>query len=121
MANPADVDDYIAAADDEAQPALRELRELIVATVPDVDELIAWNVPIYRYHGELVGLSYSKKHVTFGFGLGVLSDELRGELEDAGYGLGKQTLRIRFDQDVPVEAVTKIIEAQVRANTEGDA
>ncbi len=118
---PHDVDDYIAAADDAAQPALRELRALILAAVPDVEELIAWNVPIYRYHGELVGLSYAKKHVTFGFGLGVLIDDLRAELEDEGFGLGKQTLRIRFDQQVPVSAITRIIEAQVRANTEGDA
>lgn len=121
MTKPIDVDAYIESADDAAQPKLRTLRDLIRATVPDAEELIAWNVPIYRYRGELVGLSVAKHHVSFGFGLGVLPDDQRAALEDAGYGLGKQTLRIGFDQDVPVEAVRKIIEAQVAVNRGTDA
>ncbi|MBC1920989.1 iron chaperone [Listeria grayi] len=103
------VDAYLDAATEPARLIMQELRDTIQTTIPNSEEQIKYNVPFYNYHGEFVGFSVHKKHVSFGFGADVLSDEARMKLEEAGYKLGKGTLQIRFDQHVPKEAVKQIL------------
>ncbi len=100
-AKPEDVDSYIAEADPKARPMLEELRELIRSTVPGVEEGISYGVPFYKHHGEFVGFAAFKNHVSFGFGSHVVPAGDRTALEADGYKLGKGTMQIRFDQDVP--------------------
>lgn len=110
---PPTVDAYIAAAAPEAQTTLSVLRALIRATIPEAEESIWYNVPFYRLHGaELAGFSVLKAHVSFGFGPSVLEPVDRATLEARGYVLGKGTMRIRFDQDVPVAEIRKILRAK---------
>lgn len=113
---PEDVDAYIAAADPNARPILEQLRELIRSTVPDVEEGISYGVPFYKHHGEFGGFAAYTSHVSFGFGSDVLEAEDRAALEAAGYKLGKGTMQIRFDQDVPAPAIRQILEAKARMN-----
>ena len=112
-----DVDAYIASSADEARPKLEELRELIQSTIPQAEEKIWYNVPFYNYHGELAGFDALKNHVSFGFGADVLESEDRELLEKQGYKLGKGTMQIKFDQDVPVAAIQKILKAKAKMNT----
>lgn len=116
-----DVDSYIASSAEEARPKLEEIREIITSTVPGAEEGISWNVPYYRYHGELVGFDAAKSHVSFGFGAGVLESEDRKALEADGYVLGKETLRIRFDQETPTEAIKQILRTKAKLNEAGEA
>ena len=113
---PQDVDAYIAAADPDARPILRELRELIRSTVPGVEERIGYGVPFYKHHGELGGFAAYASHVSFGFGSDVLQAGDRAALEAAGYKLGKGTMQIRFDQDVPAPEIRQILAAKARMN-----
>ena len=113
---PQDVDAYIAAADPDARPMLEELRELIRSTVPDAEEGISYGVPFYKHHGELGGFAALKNHVSFGFGSDVVPAGDRTALEAEGYKLGKGTMQIRFDQDVPGTRVRQILEAKARLN-----
>ena len=115
-AKPEDVDSYIAEADPKARPMLEELRELIRSTVPGVEEGISYGVPFYKHHGEFVGFAAFKNHVSFGFGSDVIPAGDRTALEADGYKLGKGTMQIRFDQDVPAEAIREILEAKARLN-----
>ena len=113
---PEDVDAYIDAADPAARPMLEELRELIRSTVPGVEEGIGYGVPFYKHHGEFVGFAAFKNHVSFGFGSHVVPDDDRAALEADGYKLGKGTMQIRFDQDLPEGAIRGILEAKARLN-----
>jgi uncharacterized protein YdhG (YjbR/CyaY superfamily) len=115
-----DVDSYIAAADMAARPILSELRQIIKTTVGEAEEGISWGVPIYRYRGVLAGFAVYKKHVSFGFGAGVLADKDREILEKAGYKLGKGTMQIRFGQEVPAATVRKILKAKAEMNQAAD-
>jgi uncharacterized protein len=114
--NPRDVDAYIAASAPEARPKLEELRELMIATVPDVDEGISWGVPFYKYHGQLAGFAAYKNHVSFGCASAVLEEKERERLEAAGYVTGRKTIQVGFDQDVPTATIRQLLESQVRAN-----
>ena len=114
MAKPQDVDAYIAAAPPEARPILEELRNLVLTTIPKVEERISWNVPFYRHNGEIGGFAAYKKHVSVGFG--PVADQDRAALEGKGYKVLKDTFQIKLDQKVPSTAVKRILKAKVKAN-----
>jgi uncharacterized protein len=111
-----DVETYIANAGEEARPLLEELRALVLATIPEVEERISYGVPFYKHHGELAGFAVYTHHVSFGTAAAVLGDDDRKRLEDAGYKTGKKTIQVRFDQEVPAAAVEAALRAQARLN-----
>lgn len=59
------VDAYIEKSADFARPILRHLRELVHATIPDVQEDIKWGMPAFMYKGMLCGLAAFKEHAAF--------------------------------------------------------
>lgn len=113
---PKDIESYIANSPQEAHDILRELREIIISTVPGAEEKISYNVPFYKYHGEFVGFAAFKKHVSFGFGSDILQSQERNMLVEKGYTLGKGTLQIKFNQKVPTEEIKKILIDKAKMN-----
>jgi len=110
-----DIDAYIASAAPEARPHLEALREIVRSTAPKAEERIWYRVPFFFYEDhELVGFNAMSKHVSVGFGKGLLGDDDRRALEAKGYKLGKETLQIGFDQKIPVTAVRQIIRTKAK-------
>ena len=119
MSTPTDVESYISSSDESARPTLEQLREILIATVPEAEEQIKYNVPFYEFHGAHVGFSAAKNHATFGIGADALRSEDRTMLEETGYRTGKETIQIRYDQSVPTTAITRLLQAKVEnAKTE---
>ncbi|MFW9842795.1 MAG: iron chaperone [Candidatus Thorarchaeota archaeon] len=116
MSKPKDVDSYIANSVKEARPILEALRRIIKSTIPKAEEGISWNVPFYKYHGELVGYAVYKSHVSFGIGAAVLQSEDQKMLEEEGYKTGKGTIQIKFDQKVPIAAIERLLKAKAKMN-----
>lgn len=114
MEKPKDIDAYIASSAPEARPIMEELREIITSTIPEAEEGISWNVPIYKYHGILTGFDAAKHHVSFG--ADALQNKDREMLKEKGYKTGKKTIQIRFDQKVPAAMIKKILKAQAEIN-----
>lgn len=114
MAKPETVDAYIVSSVSEARPIMEELRELIMATIPEAEEGISWKVPIYKYHGILAGFDVARQHVSFG--ADALQNKEREVLEEKGYKTGKKTIQIRFDQEVPTAEIKKILKEQAKIN-----
>ena len=113
--NAKDVDEYIASADKEARPKLKELREIIKSAAPKAEEGISWGVPFYKYHGVLAGFAAFKNHVSFGL-VTVLQSKDRKMLEKKGYKTGKKTIQINFDQKVPTITIKQILKAKLKMN-----
>jgi len=109
------VDSYIASSPEEARPHLKELRKILTSTIPKVEEGISWGVPFYKYRGVLAGFAPFKNHVDFGLAFALESKD-RKMLEEKGYTTGKKTIKIRFDQKVPVTAIKQIIRAKAKSN-----
>jgi uncharacterized protein YdeI (YjbR/CyaY-like superfamily) len=61
------IDAYIAKSGDFAKPILTELREIIHATCPEVQETIKWGAPFYDYHGTMCMTPAFKQHCKLGF------------------------------------------------------
>lgn len=117
---PEDVDAYIANADGAARPTLRELRKIIKSTIPEAEEGISYNVPFYKFHGVHVGFAAFKKHATFGIGADVLRSKDRKMLEEKGYTTGKETIQIKYDQQVPAKVLTQLLKAKVNEARDDD-
>jgi uncharacterized protein YdhG (YjbR/CyaY superfamily) len=103
MAQPATVDNYIETAPPAAQPTLRELRQLIHATLPSATERIRYGMPTYDHRGQrFVHIAAAKAHVGV-YGLAHEDSDVPPEL--APYLVERSTLRFRFDQPLPTAAL----------------
>lgn len=110
-----DVDSYIAEQAKEARLILKELREVIKSTIPQVKEEILWGYPFYKYHGILTGITAYKKHVSFQVADSLQSED-RKTLEGKGYTLGEKRIQIKFNQKVPTTVISQILKAQAKIN-----
>lgn len=62
------IDDYIAGSAGFAQPILRQLREAVHATCPEVEESLKWGMPSFGYRGKILcSMAAFKQHASFGF------------------------------------------------------
>lgn len=109
MSESTDVNSYISNCDEKAHPTLQELREVITSAVPEAEEKIKYNVPFYEFYGTHVGFSAAKEHATVGIGADALRTEDRNMLEEKGYKTGKETIRIRYDQSIPVKEIRRLL------------
>jgi uncharacterized protein YdeI (YjbR/CyaY-like superfamily) len=66
------VDAYIKKAAPFAQPILADIREVVHASCPDVEEAMKWSFPHFVYKGMLCSMAAFKQHAAFGFWKGSL-------------------------------------------------
>src|SRR5689334_12132590 len=102
------VDQFIAEAPVEARPVLEQIRQVVKAAVPDVEETMGYGKPYYKHHGWMTGITLYTKHMGVEIWDG-LSDQDRQELEAQGYGTGSKNFQIKYDQAVPTEILTRLV------------
>ena len=110
------VEAYIAAAAPAARDKLRELRQCIRSILPSAEEKIWYGVPFYHQDGEVVGFSVARHHVSLDVGAKALPADRRQKLAAMGYQIGSCTIQIRFDQNLPVAVLRKMLREKVRLN-----
>lgn len=66
------VDAYIKGAAPFAQPILTEIREVVHAACPGVEETMKWSFPHFDYKGIMCGMAAFKQHAALGFWKGAL-------------------------------------------------
>jgi uncharacterized protein YdhG (YjbR/CyaY superfamily) len=106
------VDEYIAAASEAAQPMLSALRETIRAAAPAADERISYGMPYYHLNGRLAYFQAHARHI----GLYAFSLEDARAVGLAQHMSAKATLRFPLGQPLPLPAIRKLIEQRVRTN-----
>jgi uncharacterized protein YdeI (YjbR/CyaY-like superfamily) len=78
------VDAYIAKSAEFARPILEQLRALVHATCPEVEEGIKWGMPFFSHRGApMCHMAAFKQHCSFGFWL---SKEVTGGNDGDGMG-----------------------------------
>jgi uncharacterized protein YdhG (YjbR/CyaY superfamily) len=107
------VDAYIAAAPTQAQPILRQLRDVIKAAAPKAEERISYGMPSYEHHGRLVYFAAFKNHVGL-YAVGQAHDSYAKEL--SGYLTGKSTARFPIGRPLPIASIRKVVQARVKEN-----
>lgn len=109
------IDDYIARCDADVRPVLVELRATIRTAAPDAEEAIAYQMPTFRLHGNLVHFAACAGHVGFypaPSAIEAFADRLRS------YHTSKGAIQFPHGRPVPWALVAAIVKYRVRENLE---
>jgi hypothetical protein len=109
------VDAFVAESPHEAQQVLEKIRILIKKAVPGVEEMMGYGKPYYKYHGWMTGITLYTNHLGIEIWDG-LSDEERSELEQLGHKTGSKNFQVAYDQEVPADVLTRLVQAQAKRN-----
>lgn len=111
MANPKDIDEYLARLSDEQRAALKKLRKDIKAAAPRAEECISYQIPAFRLDGRmLVWFHCAAKHCSFFPGAYPIKAYAR-ELKK--YSTSKGTIRFPPDKPLPTTLVKKLVKARI--------
>ena len=103
------VDEYIAAAPKPAQAMLRQLRQLVLATVPKAEERISYRIPYYTHHGRLTYFAAFSKHVS----LYVMNrDKAAFAKQTEPWRTSPSTMQFPFGTKLPVALLKRMIRAR---------
>lgn len=110
------VDEYLAALPADMHSALAKVRKAIKAAVPKAEELISYHMPVYKYHGHLVGFAAFTNHCSFFPMSHAVMKEFREELKE--YDASGATIRFPAGKPLPATLIKKIVKARIRENEE---
>lgn len=111
------VDDYIESQPNDAQIALKRVRNAIQKAAPDAQEIISYNIPAYKLHGtQVLFFAGWKQHYSLYPASKRVVDALKADL--APYEVRKGTIRFPFSQPVPVKLIEQIARLRVQETSE---
>ena len=104
----ADITEYIEGFEPPVQAYLLEMRRIILDTIPECTEKIAWGAPAYYLNGYLLQIAANKKHLGFYTSPGTL-EEFMEDL--AVYKTNKKnTVQFPYDTKLPEALIRKMIQ-----------
>ncbi|MDQ5845783.1 MAG: DUF1801 domain-containing protein [Acidobacteriota bacterium] len=107
------VDDYLAGLPEDSRATLEKLRKTIKAAAPKATEGIAWQMPMYKQNGMLVGFAAFKNHCSFFPGTKAIAAH-KAELKN--YGTSKGTIRFPIGKPLPATLVKKLVKERIAEN-----
>ncbi len=114
MATEKAVTAYYKALEEPHKSALLKLRTQILEICPDADEKMAWGMPTFVFHGNLVHIAAFKKHCSFFPGTGAITELMKDDLEK--YVTSKGTIQFDPEKGLPKTVVTKIVKYRMKEN-----
>jgi uncharacterized protein YdhG (YjbR/CyaY superfamily) len=111
--DPAAVDSYLAKLPDEERRTLEELRQIIKASVPDVQERISYGgAVIFAVRPDLVGFAAQEKHLSFFTMSPQLAKAMKEKITKT-HKVSGATIHFSADQPLPKTLVEEIIRARL--------
>jgi uncharacterized protein YdhG (YjbR/CyaY superfamily) len=110
---PQTIDEYIAGFPDDVQQILQQIRQTTREAAPEAQEVISYQMPTFKLHGNLVHFAAYKKHVGFypaPSGIEAFKDEL------APYASSKGAVQFPLDQPMPCNLISRIVIFRVAEN-----
>lgn len=95
------------------QVILEEVRQTIKKAAPEAQEAIAYGIPTFKFHGNLVHFGGFKTHIGF-FPAPSGIEAFKKELTP--YVTGKGTLQFPLDKPLPYDLITRIVQFRVKEN-----
>lgn len=108
-----EVDKYIAGFSENVRVVLEKVRATIRTAAPDAVEVISYQVPAFKYHGDVAYYAAFKNHIGF---YPPVPEALKKEA--AKYANPKGNLHFPLDEPIPYDLITKIVKYRVRENLE---
>jgi len=115
QAAPTTIDEYIAGFPPDVRRKLKAVRSTIRKAAPAAEEAIAYQMPTFRQHGNLVHFAAFKNHIGF-YPAPRAIEEFKKEL--AAYEGSKGTVRFPLDQPIPLGLIGRMVKFRVKKNLE---
>lgn len=105
------VDDYIGGFPIEIQEKLKSIRSIIKNVAPNAEEMISYNMPLYKNNGNLI-ISFAawKTHIGL-YPAPRTSGEIKKKLKP--YEGAKSTLRFPHNEKLPVAIISKVVKLRL--------
>lgn len=116
-ATPASVEEYLGGLPDDVRPIAQLVRDTILAAAPGASEGIRYQMPVVTLDGSYVVHWAAWKHHLGLYPVPVLDGALEAQL--APRRSGKDTVKVRFDEPVPVELIDQLTRALVARRVPG--
>jgi len=106
------VDEYLEAAPEPHRSTLTHLRATLRRVLPEAEETISYGMPAFMVKGKAVaGYAHFKNHCSYFPHSSTVFPVLADELDE--YEWSKGTLRFPADAPLPMELVTRLVEARL--------
>ena len=107
-----EIDEYLRTLDEPKRATLAQLRETIVAIVPDAEQGISYGMPAFRLRGKTIaGFAAFKSHLSYLPHSGSVLPQVAKETE--GYTKTKGSLHFPIDKPLPKKLVKKLLDARM--------
>lgn len=107
------IDEFISAYPKDVQVILKDLRKFIQDRVPEAKEKIAYGIPTFTFHGNLVHFSAYENHIGFYPGAAPIA-EFAKDLK--AYETSKGTVRFPIHKPLPYKLIGKLVDNAVKRN-----
>jgi uncharacterized protein YdhG (YjbR/CyaY superfamily) len=104
----ATVTEYIQSFPAETRQRLQAIRDVVLQEIPEAEEVIKYDMPMYVYKGNLVGFAAWKKHI----GLYPVTPAMEASLPElTTYPTsGKGTVQFLHTKPLPLDLIRKIVQ-----------
>jgi uncharacterized protein YdhG (YjbR/CyaY superfamily) len=107
-----EIDQYLGTLDEPKRATLAQLRDTIVALVPDADQCISYGMPAFKLRGKTIaGFAAFKSHLSYLPHSGSVIPQLAKETE--GYTKTKGSLHFPVDEPLPKRLVKELLDARM--------
>jgi uncharacterized protein YdhG (YjbR/CyaY superfamily) len=109
-----EIDQYLAALEEPQRSTLAQLRETIMAIVPDAEQGISYGMPAFKLRGNgkiIAGFAAFKSHLSYLPHSGSVISALTIETRD--YSATKGSLHFPVDRPLPKSLVKKLLMARM--------
>jgi uncharacterized protein YdhG (YjbR/CyaY superfamily) len=107
-----EIDQYLGTLDEPRRAALAQMRDTIVAIVPDAEQCISYGMPAFKLRGKTIaGFAAFKNHLSYLPHSGSVIPRLAKETQ--GYTKTKGSLHFPVDEPLPKNLVKKLLEARM--------
>jgi uncharacterized protein YdhG (YjbR/CyaY superfamily) len=104
-----EIDQYLGTLDEPKRATLAQLRDTIVAIVPDAEQCISYGMPAFKLRGKTIaGFAAFKNHLSYLPHSGSVITRLAEETE--GYTKTKGSLHFPIDKPLPKTLVKKLLD-----------
>ena len=108
-----EVDQYLEALEEPKRTTLAQLRDTILAILPEADQGISYGVPAFKVRGKTIaGFAAFKNHLSYLPHSGSVFPELSDELQ--GYSTSSGALRFGIGEPLPAPLVRKLIAVRLQ-------
>lgn len=112
---PKNFKEYLLAFPDETKISLKKIREIIMQTVPDAEEVISYSMPAFKKNGLLVWIGGHKNHI----GLYPMASGIEAfKHEFVDYKWSKGAVQFPIGKPLPVGLIKKIVKFRLNENNQ---